>query len=78
MNILNENANLVNCKYAIFTNLSSSDVVMYQRLGRSMRHKSPTIIIPYYQGTREEEIIEKAFDNFDEKYIHVINSIKKI
>ena len=34
VNILNENANLVDCKYAIFANLSSSDVIIPQRLGK--------------------------------------------
>lgn len=34
VNILNENANLVDCKYAIFCNLSSSEVVIPQRLGK--------------------------------------------
>lgn len=34
VNILNENANLVDCKYAIFANYSSSDVVGVQRLGK--------------------------------------------
>ena len=78
VNILNENANLVNCKYAIFCNLSSSEVIMPQRCGRAMRHKSPVLIIPYYSGTREEEIVDKVFKDYDEKYIHVINSIKEI
>ena len=34
VNILNENANLVDCKYAVFCNLSSSEVVIPQRLGK--------------------------------------------
>lgn len=78
VNILNENANLVNCKYAIFCNLSSSEIIMPQRCGRAMRHKSPVLVIPYYKGTREEEIVDKVFKDYDEKYIHVISSIKEI
>ena len=50
VNILNENANLVDCKYAIFANISSSDITIPQRLGRSMRHPSPVIIIPYFMN----------------------------
>lgn len=61
VNILNENANLVDCKYAIFLNLSPSDIVIPQRLGRSMRHPSPVIIVPFYRGTREEEVVQKMF-----------------
>jgi len=76
VNILNENANLVNCKYAIFANLASSEVVQVQRTGRALRHKSPVIIIPYYKGTREEEIIEKQLEGF--KTVKTITSINEI
>ena len=78
VNILNENANLVDCKYAIFANLSSSEVVMPQRLGRSMRHPHPVIIIPFYKGTREEEIVGKYVEGFNKDYIKVIHSITEI
>ena len=78
VNILNENANLVDCKYAIFANLSSSEICMPQRLGRSLRHKSPIIIMPYYKGTREEEILEKYLEGFNKDYIKIIHSINEI
>lgn len=78
VNILNENANLVDCKYAIFANLTSSEVMQVQRCGRAMRHKHPVIIVPYYKGTREQEIVEKMFENYKKEYIRVINSINKI
>ena len=61
VNMLNENANLVDCKYAIFVNLSPSDIIIPQRLGRSMRHPHPVIIVPFYIGTREEEVMRKMF-----------------
>lgn len=78
VNILNENANLVDCKYAVFANLSSSDRVYLQRIGRSLRHKSPVIIIPYYQGTREQNVVEKMMEGFNKDYIKVIHSIQEI
>jgi superfamily II DNA or RNA helicase len=78
VNILNENANLVDCKYAIFANLSSSETIQVQRIGRSLRHKSPVIIIPYYQGTREEEIKDKMIEGFNKDYIKTIHSIQEI
>ena len=78
VNILNENANLVDCRYAIFCNLSSSDIVIPQRLGRAMRHKHPVIIVPYYQGTREQEIVEKMFSEYNKDFIRVIHSIREI
>lgn len=78
VNILNENANLVDCKYAIFVNLSSSEVIQVQRTGRALRHKSPVIIIPYYKDTREEEIVTKQLEGFNKKSIKVIHSIQEI
>ena len=78
VNILNENANLVDCKYAVFANLSSSEVVIPQRIGRSMRHKHPVIIFPYYQGTREEEILQKMLEGFNKDFIKTIHSISEI
>lgn len=78
VNILNENANLVDCKYAIFCNLSSSEIQVFQRLGRSLRHKSPVIIIPYYQGTREQELVEKMVEGFNKDHIKTIHSIQEI
>ena len=78
VNILNENANLVDCKYAVFCNISSSEVVIPQRLGRAMRHKSPVIIMPYYKGTREEEVITKMLEGFNKNYIKIIHSIREI
>ena len=78
VNILNENANLVDCKYALFCNLSSSEIVSCQRIGRSLRHKSPVIIIPYYQGTREQEVMEKMVEGFNKDHIKTIHSIQEI
>lgn len=78
VNILNENANLVDCKYAIFANYSSSEVIGPQRLGRSLRHKSPIIIMPYYEGTREQEILENMIKDFNKDAIYTIHSIAEL
>lgn len=78
VNVLNEGANLVDCKYAIFANYSSSECVSWQRLGRSLRHKSPVIIMPYYKGTREEEIINDMIEDFDPKAIKTIHSVGEL
>ena len=78
VNILNENANLVDCKYAIFANLSSSEVVIPQRLGRAMRHKKPVIIVPYYAGTREEEIVKKMFQDYNKEFIRTIKNMEEL
>ena len=76
VNILNENANLVNCRYGIFCNITSSDLITTQRQGRLLRHKDPIMIIPYYEGTREEELVIKAVEGFSK--IKMIKSINEI
>jgi superfamily II DNA or RNA helicase len=78
VNILNENANLVDCQYGIFGNLSSSEIVQVQRCGRLLRHKKPIIIVPYFDGTRESEIVQQMFENYNRDYIRVIHSIQEI
>lgn len=78
VNVLNEGANLVDCKYAVFANYSASEVVGVQRLGRSLRHKSPVIIMPYYKGTREEEIINDMIEDFDPKAIKTIHYVGEL
>ncbi len=78
VNILNENANLVDCKYAVFANYSSSECVSWQRLGRSLRHKSPVIIMPYYEGTREEEILNTMLEDFNKDAIKTVHSVAEL
>lgn len=78
VNVLNEGANLVDCKYAVFANYSSSEICSAQRVGRSLRHKSPVIILPYYEATREEEIVNTMIESFKEESIHTIHSLKEL
>ena len=76
VNILNENANLVDCRYGIFCNITSSEIITSQRQGRMLRHKDPVMIIPYYIGTREEELVKKGIEGF--KSVKTIYSISEI
>lgn len=78
VNVLNEGANLVDCKYAVFANYSSSEICSAQRIGRSLRHKSPIIIMPYYKGTREEEIVNEMIEGFNKDAIRTIHSIDEL
>ena len=78
VNILNENANLVDCKYAIFANYSSSEVCSVQRCGRALRHKSPVIIMPFYKNTREEEILSEMIKDFNPNSIHTAYSLTEL
>ena len=78
VNVLNEGANLVDCKYAVFANYSASETVGPQRLGRSLRHKSPIIIMPFYENTREQEIVDEMIKDFDPKAIETIHSVAEL
>lgn len=69
--ILNEGVNITNCQYGIFAYLSSSDIIIKQRLGRLLRHKNPVIIIPYYAGTREQEIVEKMLKDYNPNLVEI-------
>ena len=77
-NILNEGVNLTNCRIGIFCNLNSSEIVVKQRVGRILRHKSPIIIIPYFKDTREEELVEKMIEECNPELIHVVENVNDI
>ena len=69
--MLNESVNLTNCKYGIFANINASETIQIQRIGRSLRHKSPIIIIPFFRNTREEELVRKWMKNYNKELIKV-------
>lgn len=77
-NILNEGVNLTNCRVGIFCNLNSSEIIVKQRVGRILRHKSPVIIIPYFKNTREEELVQKMIEEYDKDSILIIDNIRSI
>lgn len=76
--ILDEGCNLTQCKIGLFAMLNSSDRMIFQRLGRILRHKEPVIIIPYYKNTREEEIVVKMIENYNKDLIKVIHNLKDL
>lgn len=76
--ILNEGVNLTNCRIGIFCNLNSSEIIVKQRVGRILRHKSPIIIIPYFKDTREEELVQKMIEEYSEKSKIIINNMNDI
>lgn len=76
--MLDEGANLVNCRIGIFANINASSRIITQRNGRLLRHQSPIIIIPYYDNTREAEIVQKMEENYNPLLIHTISSIDQI
>lgn len=70
--------NLTNCRIGIFANINSSERLQIQRIGRVLRHAEPMIIIPYYKGSREEEIVNTMLTNYNPELITTINSINEL
>jgi superfamily II DNA or RNA helicase len=77
-NVLDEGINAVDLRIGIYANINSSTIKVKQRLGRCLRHKKPVIIIPYYEDTREEEIVNKMKEDFTPENIHVIHYLNEI
>lgn len=77
-NMLNEGCNLYNCQIGIYANINSSDIIVKQRAGRLLRHPDPIIIIPYYKGTREEELVNKMLENYNPQLVRKIYSVNNI
>ena len=77
-NMLNEGMNLSNCRIGVYANLNSSEIIIKQRLGRILRHEKPVIVIPFYKGTREEELVAKMLEDYNPQLIHTIENITDI
>lgn len=77
-NMLNEGMNLANCQVGIYANLNSSETIVKQRMGRLLRHPNPVLIIPYYKGTREEELINSMLEDYNEELIETITDINQL
>lgn len=77
-NMLNEGMNLTDCQIGIYANLNSSETIIKQRTGRLLRHKSPIIIIPYYIGTREEELVNKMLEDYNPELVKTVNFVEEI
>lgn len=71
--MLNEGMNLVNCRVGVYANLNSSDIIILQRLGRILRHEKPVIVIPYFKGTREEELVDMMLENYNAELVTTVN-----
>lgn len=62
--MLNEGVNLTDCEYGVFNFLNSSDLIVKQKNGRLLRHKTPKFVIPYFENTREDELVKKIIADF--------------
>ena len=72
-NILAEGVNLKNCKYGIFNYVNSSYVLVNQKNGRILRDKHPVIFIPYYENTREEELVNKMLELYNKDLVKYVS-----
>ena len=78
MKIVVVKVNLTNCKYGIFANINASETIQIQRVGRSLRHKEPVLIIPFFRNTREEELVRKWMKNYNKDLIKIIYKIEDL
>lgn len=78
MKIVVVTVNLGECEIGLFGMLNSSFRLQQQRLGRILRHKNPIIVIPYYIGTRDEEIVEKMVKDYNPELITIVKDIKEL
>lgn len=76
--VLNEGVNLSSCQVGVFAGLNASEIMVKQRLGRILRHPRPLIIIPYFTGTRDEEIVGKMKKDYNPELVKTVelNSLK--
>lgn len=77
-NMLDEGMNLVNCRVGIYAVLNSSERMIKQKLGRLLRHPEPVIVIPYYRGTREEELVGKMLEDYNPELVTTITSLTEL
>ena len=77
-NMLDEGINLVNCRVGVYASLNSSDRIIKQKLGRLLRHPDPIIIIPYFKGTRDEEIVQKMLEDYNPKLVNTVINLTEL
>lgn len=70
--------NLVNCRVGVYAVLNSSERMIKQKLGRLLRHPNPIIIIPFYKNTRDEEIVNKMLEDYNQELVNTITDLKDL
>lgn len=70
--------NLVNCRVGVYAILNSSERMIKQKLGRLLRHPNPIIIIPFYKNTRDEEIVNKMLEDYNQELVSTITDLKDL
>lgn len=77
-NMLDEGVNLANCRIGVYAALNSSERLIKQKLGRLLRHEHPSLVIPYYMGTREEELVQTMLLDYNPDLVSVIKDVNGI
>lgn len=77
-NMLDEGMNLTNCRVGVYAVLNSSERMIKQKLGRLLRHPDPIIIIPYYKGTRDEELVNKMLEDYNPELVKTITNLNEL
>lgn len=77
-NMLDEGVNLANCRVGVYAVLNSSDRLIKQKLGRLLRHEHPILVIPYFKGTREEELVQTMLLDYNPDLVSVVKDVKDI
>lgn len=76
--MVNEGCNLYDCQIGVYASLHSSDRLVKQQLGRLLRHPNPVLIIPYYENTRDEEIVNKMLEDYNPELVTKVAGFDKI
>ena len=76
--MLDEGVNLANCRVGVYAVLNSSDRLIKQKLGRLLRHEHPILVIPYFKGTREEELVQTMLLDYNPDLVSVVKDVKDI
>lgn len=77
-NMLDEGMNLVNCRVGVYATLNSSERMITQKLGRLLRHPDPVLIIPYFKGTRDEEIVNKMVEDYNPELVTTVTNLNQL
>ena len=76
--MLDEGVNLASCRIGVYAVLNSSDRLIKQKLGRLLRHEHPVLIVPYYKGTREEELVQTMLLDYNPDLVSVVKNVEEI
>lgn len=76
--VLLEGVNLKGCKIGIFNYLSPTLRIQVQSCGRILRHKEPVLIFTYYEGTKEEKIVNNIYEQYKDVSEVIITNEDKI